>query len=483
MTKESIIQKTYKGFIWSALEEISGQIAHIIIGIILARLLEPSTYGIIGMLSIFMAISNSIIDSGFGKAWIQNKNRTQVDYSTVFYINITIALIAYSILFLFAPIIANFYKMPILTIVTRVISIKLLFCSLQLVQTTKLIIELNFKVLLKVRLFTTIVSGFVGISLAYYGFGVWSLISQSLMSSFLDTILIWSISKWHPSICFSKASFRKLFGFGSKLLITGLYGPIFSNLSSLIIGKFYSATSLGLYSRAKTLVSPPFTVLTSIISRVTFPVLSSIQNEDERLANTYRILIKQTYFLVFPLMFGIIICAPLFTEIILTHKWIECIPYMRVSCIGLTFYPICAYNINLLLVKGRSNIHLRLDIIKKVFSILIIIFSSFFGVLAICYSSIISSIFSWILTAYYSGKLMNLTLKTQIFDITPSFVQAVIMGCLIYLIKFIPINSIIILILQIFFGVVIYFLLSLFFNKECLYNITRLIFHKTHENN
>lgn len=474
-TKPSLKNQTRNGIIWSSIDKFSGQAFQFVIGILLARLLMPEDYGIIGMLAIFLAISDSIIDSGFGNALIQKQNRTQSDYSTVFYFNILVSLILYIILFICAPYIATFYNMPILTSVTRVLSINFIINAFMIVQVTKLTIELDFKIQAKVRLFSGLIAGLFALYMAYSGFGVWALVSQMVISNLLLCILLWLFAKWRPSLEFSVESFKQLFSYGSKLLITGLYGPIFTNINTLIIGKFYSTYNLGLFTRAHNFAQFPAVNTNLIISRVSFPVLSKMQNDDERLRLNYRKLISLTYFLFLPIMFGLIIIAKPLIILLFTEKWIGIVPLFQILCISLAFLPINGYNINLLLVKGRTSLHLRLDFIKKVVSLVILIICAFISIKAICIGSVITSIFSWVLTAHYSGKLINLTLIQQFEDIVRPLIITVAMCCLIYIPFIVINNSVSQLILALIIGIPSYYLMSLKFNAKSIGEIKKII--------
>lgn len=475
MPEQSLKDKTVKGVIWSSVERFSVQGIQFIIGVILARLLDPSVFGVIGLLTIFIALSNSIIDSGFGNALIQKRNRNQVDYSTVFYFNIVVSVIIYLVMYISAPFISNFYSTPILKDVTRVISIRFILSALMLVQVTKLTVELNFKLLTKIRLISALVAGIGSIFMAYNGLGVWALVFQMICSSGLEMVMIWIFSKWMPSCVFSIESFKGLFRFGSKLLITGLYGPLFDNLNTLIIGKIYNPTSLGFYTRANQIVEFPSSNITAVINRVSFPILSSIQNDDERLNTAYRKLIRHTYFIVFPLMFGLLATSDSLIDVIFTSKWAGCVPFIKVLSVAMCLYPICGYNINVLLVKGLSGLHLKLDIVKKVFSLIVLLACARISVLAICYGFFASCVFSWFLTGFFAGKLLNLSIWHQIKDMSPSFVFSSIMAIIVYCIFILGLPSLYCLALQIFLGVMVYTVFSYFFMKEEFQTVLKYI--------
>ena len=315
----SLKKRAVNGVAWSAVERFSVQGLQFIMGLVLARLLLPSDYGLVGMLAIFLAISQTLVDSGFSSALIQKKNRNETDYSTAFFFNIGVGLFFYLILFFTAPLIADFYKISELSSLTKVIGINVFITSLAIVQRAKLTIKLDFKTQAKASLASIFIGGCVGIAMAYKGYGVWALVVQSLLRNGLNTLFLWLLSKWTPKVVFSKASFKELFSFGSKLLGAGLLDTIYRNIYLIIIGKIFSARELGFYTRAKQFQQLPSENITGIIQRVTFPVLSSIQDDDEKLLKAYRTFIKLSVFVVFPLMIGLAIVAePLKEEYLLT---------------------------------------------------------------------------------------------------------------------------------------------------------------------
>lgn len=475
MQADNLREKTRKGFAWSAIESFSGQGFQFLFSIVLARLLSPDVFGIIGMLAIFMALSDSLIDGGFGNALMQKSDRDQADYSTVFYINLLISVCIYGIMFLAAPFIADFYDMPVLEDVTRVISIRFILSGLIIVQITKLTIELDFKKLTKIRVTALILSGIVGVVLAYKGFGVWSLVGQSLANYFFQFVLIWSFSHWLPSLCFSKESFRKLFKFGSKLMVTCLYGQFFENINSLVIGKFYNPYLLGYYTRAHSLALLPSSSITSVIYRVSFPVLCNIQDDDSRLSQAIHKLIKHTYFVVFPIMGGLLVVADPLVDVLLTSKWARCVPYMQILCISMSLYPICAYNIDALLVKGLSGLHLKLDLVKRIFVLAVLSVTAFISVRAICFGSILIGLSSWLLTGFYAKKLLDLKIKDQMLDMMPSFLISILMMLTVFPLSLLNISSFILLIIQILTGAIVYLTLSYYFNRSSMLQLIEMV--------
>ncbi len=457
---------SFKVFIWSGIERFSVQGLQLILTIILARLLSPSDYGIIAMLSIFIALSNAIIDSGFSNALIQKKDVSESDYSTVFFINIILGILVSACLFLCAPYIADFYNSPILNEVTRWTSLNLIITSFCLVQRTKMTKELNFKSQAKISLVSTLISGSLGVFCAYIGMGVWSLVIQTLVSNFILTALFWILSNWKPRLEFSFKSFRELFSFGSKLMLTGLYGPFFENMYSIFLGKFYKSSILGYYNRAYTIVQFPSSNLTGILNRVSFPMLSSIQDKSDELSKKYRIMIRLTVFFVFPMISLLFVTAEPFVMKVLGPQWEQSIVIIKLLCLSSLLYPVIAYNINILLVKGKSSLHLKLDLIKKIFCLLVLLATIKLGLTIICLGMIVSSLFSYILTAYFSGKLINYSLLTQLRDMFPSFICSVLITICGEILNILIPNYWFALFINIFILSVLYFTLSILFNKN-----------------
>lgn len=424
----SLKEKTVKGLIWSSIDRFSSQGIQFVFGLIMARLLVPADYGVVAMLGIFLALSQSFIDSGFSTALIQKINRTEVDFSTVFYFNLVASVFFYALLWLGAPAIAAFYDMPLLESVTRVVALNLVINALSGVQNAKLGIALDFKTRAKISLSVTLFSGIVGISLAYAGYGVWALVVQMVGSALLNTLLLWLFVRWKPQLVFSWTSFRELFTFGSKLLASGLLDTLYGNLVPLLVGKFYSATSLGLYSRALGLGNYPSSNITSVIQNVTFPVLSSIQNDDERLSSGYRRLLRLSVFIIFPLMVGLSAVADPLVRLVLTDKWEGCIYLLQILCFSLMWYPVHAINLNLLQVKGRSDYFLKLEIIKKIFGACVLCVTVPLGLVAMCYGSVFVSMVCLTFNTHYTHRLIGYGFKRQMREMLPVLLHALVMG-------------------------------------------------------
>ena len=462
---------------WSAIGRFSTQGVGFVIGLILARLLSPSDYGIVGMIGIFIAIAQSFIDSGFSSALIRKNDRTEVDYSTAFYFNIIIGIASYGLLFLLAPLIADFFSTPILKDVVRVVSINLFLNSLTIVQTAKLTVALDFKAQAKVSLITTIISGVIGIAFAYNGYGVWALVYQSVASSLLRVILLWVITKWIPLLTFSNNSFKSLFSFGGKILVSGLLHTIYMNFITLVIGKFYTPKDLGFYSRGESLASLPSTNITSILQSVTYPILSKLQDDDGRLIAVYRKYIAMSSMIIF---FGMCLLAALAKPIvlfILTEKWAEAIIYLQIFCFALMFDHLCQLNLNILYVKGRSDLVLRLEIIKKVISISMIICAIPFGVLAICIARALYSQIAVYINTYYTGKIFGLGYIAQVKDFGGYFIGSLISVMPAYLLSLTALPNIVIIIIGSAIACAIYW--SLFKSDEKFKEIISIVKSKT----
>lgn len=429
---ESLKKKTVKGVAWSTLERFSVAGVNFIFGLILARLLMPTDYGAIAMLSIFMAIAQTFIDSGFSNALIRKPDRTETDNATAFYFNIGVGLAAYFSLYLAAPYIAQFYKTSILIPLTRIMGLNLLLNSLCVVQQALLTARIDFKTQAKISLSAAIISGLVGIAFAYAGYGVWALAIQSVLASVIRTILLWILAKWRPKAKFSKQSFRNLFGYGSKLLASGLLDTIYNNLYTIVIGKRFSVATLGVYSRADQWANFLAINVTGILQRVTFPILSSIQNEDERLRVNYRKFLRVSGFVIFPLMMGLAAIADPLTRFILTDKWADSIPLLRILCFALMLYPIHAINLNLLQVKGRSDLFLRLEIYKKILGVATLCVTIPMGITAMCVGRVFTSWVALAMNTHYTGKLIHLGFFQQLKDYIPTLLNSFFMGAIVY---------------------------------------------------
>lgn len=454
----SLKTKTIHGVFWSLLERGGQQGIQLVISIILARVLLPAQFGLIAMLAIFMAIAQSFLDSGFGSALIQKKDATHVDTCSIFYFNILVGIIAAGLLCLAAPWIAAFYEEPALTPLTRFLSLNLIIGSFALIQSTLLIKHIDFKTQLKVSIAATIGSGIIGITLAYRGFGVWSLAIQSVTSALFRTVLLWFFNKWRPSLVFSFAALKNMFAFGSKMLFSGLLDTVFRNIYLVVIGKLFTATDLGFYTRAKSCTRLSTENLTSSVSRVTFPVFSRIQDDNSRLKRGVQKALATLNFLNFPMMIGLLVTAKPLVLVLLTEKWLPCVPYLQLLCVMGLLYPLHVINLNVLTAKGRSDLFLRLEILKKILTVISIAITYRWGIMAMITGHIcIVSVPAYYLNSYYTGRFIGYPLKEQILDLFPYLGITVVMGIGVYCLQLLPFpNNWSLLVSQVLAGIIIY---------------------------
>ncbi len=467
----SLKQKTISGLIWSFIDSVAGQGITFIVGIILARLLSPKEFGLIGMLTIFIAISQSFIDSGFHHALIRKQDCTQADYSTVFYFNIVVGVFFYILLFACANSIGIFFHEPILKQLIRVLGLALIINSFTIIQSTLLTKRIDFKLQAKISVIASFVSGIISIYMAYTGWGVWSLVALTLLKYAINSLLLWCWNKWKPIFVFSRKSFKELFSFGSKLLVSGLIDTIYRNVYYVIIGKYFAAVELGYYTRAEQFQSLPSANLQSIIGRVSYPVLSTIQDDIPRLRETYKKIIRSTMLITFVLMLGMAAIAKPMILTLIGEKWEPCVIYLQMLCFAGMLYPLHALNLNMLNIQGRSDLFLRLEIIKKVLAIPVIVITVFFGIKAMISGMILLSLIAYYLNSYWSGRLIGYSFLEQIKDILPSFMIAAVMSIVVFIegmfIKMTPLSM---LIVQLTTGAVLTFSLCEGFRfKDYLY--------------
>ena len=428
---ESLKHKTLRGTLWSSIERFSVQGVMFVVMIIMARILTPEDYGLVGMLTIFIAISQSLIDSGFSQALIRKQDRSEIDNSTVFYFNIAVGVILYLILFFSAPLIAKFYNEPILVPLTRVISLSILINSFVVVQRALLTVNIDFKTQAKASFSAAIASGIVGITMAYTGWGVWAIVWYQITNLAVNVGLLWIFSKWRPQLVYSWQSFKELFFFGSKLAASGILDTLYNNIFLIVIGKIFKASDLGYYTRAQQFAAFPSSNLTGIIQRVTFPVLCTIQDDDERLQSVYRRFLRLSAFLIFPLMIGLAAVAKPLVLLLLKEQWEFAATLLSIICLSMMWYPIHSINLNLLQVKGRSDLFLKLEIVKKCVGIIILCGTIPLGLVAMCWGTVLSSLISLIINTHYTGKLIQVGFLKQIKDLTPSLLYSFSMGAIV----------------------------------------------------
>jgi len=418
----------FKGAIWSTVERLSVQLVSFALTIVLARLLTPKEYGTVGLLIVFISFSQVFIDSGFSKALIQKQNRTNEDISTVFYFNLIVALICYLVLWISAPFISDFYNIPKLDNLLKVLSISLFFNALFAIPNTLLSIDMNFKSITKVNFISTVISGLAAIYLAYQNFGEWALVYQTLIKSVLMALLFWFSTKWKPLFLFSKDSFKNLFGFGSKLLVNSIMNNLVNNFASLFIAKIISAQQLGYYTRGTQNADTAFSTINSIIDNVLLPGLAPLQNQLELLIEGTKKIIKTAALLVIPLFFGLTIISKPLIILLLTDKWALAIPIMQLICLSRLITIQSGININLLYVLGRSDLALKQQYFKIAVRIILLICALRYGIVMIAMAELVSTVIHFFINTYYPGKMMKYGAKDQIKDIFPILISALVMS-------------------------------------------------------
>lgn len=455
----SLKQKTVSGLLWSFIDQFANLGITFIAGIILARLLSPREFGLIGMITVFIAVSESFINSGFSSALIRKKDCTDTDFSTVFYFNLVTGILFFIILFFSAPAIAGFFNEPQLEAIVQVLGIILIIDSLTLIQRTILTKRIDFKLQARISVIASLGSGIVAIVMAFNGFGVWSLVAQRLLRQGLNSFFLWLWNQWKPLLVFSSQSFKELFSFGSKLLISGMINTIYNNIFYIIIGKYFSATDLGYYTRAQNFSNLPSQNLNGIIARVSYPVLSVIQDDKIRLKTTYQKLILSTMFITFVLMLGMAAVAEPMIITLIGEKWRPSIIYLQMLCFVGMMYPLHALNLNMLQVSGRSDLFLKLEIIKKILAVPIIIIGIFWGIKIMIAGMMVNTLIAYYLNSYWSGRFIGYSFKQQVTDILPSFGLALIMAAGVFGLGLVlPFNPLWMLITQTLTGAAFIFL-------------------------
>ena len=424
---ESLGHKTVRGVLWSGVERFSTQAVHFLVTLILARILTPDDFGLIGMLLVFIAVAQSLIDSGFSLALIRKHDRDDIDNSTVFYFNIITSLFVYLLLYSIAPWVAQFYHEPQLVELMRALCVVVVINSVTIIQRVHFTSTVNFKIQAKATTIAAVLSGIIGIIFAYNGAGVWALVYQQLSSAVLNSVLLWCYSNWRPILVFSWKSFKELYLFGFNLMVVSIFETLYQNSYQIFIGKFFSAVSLGHFTQAKTIANFPSTNLSTILGRVTYPIMSSIQNDNKRLSDVYRQLARVIAFVVFPLMCGLAALSKPTIEVLIGSQWHFAAILMVPLSFSFMFYPIHAINMNVLQVKGKSKLYLKSEIIKKVISIAFLVGTIPFGIVVMCYGRIVSSVLTLLVNMFYTSKQVEISLLVLIKDLMPALILSLSM--------------------------------------------------------
>lgn len=430
---EDLKKETAKGVAWSGIDKIANGGIQFLANIVLARMLTPKDFGLLAIIAIFVQILQTFIDSGFGNALIQKKDRSQTDYSTVFFFNLALSFGFYVILFFCAPLIADFFDNEKLTSLTRVVGLNLIIGALVSVHKTRLTVQLRFKIQAVISLISSCVSAIVAIWMAYRGYGVWSLVALTITSISVQMVLIYILIKWRPSLEFSKTAFRSLFSYSSKLLGASLIHLLYRNIYPIIIGKRFSPVELGYFNRADTFAMYPPYMIGSVISRVAFPIFSRIQDDNARLRNAYSKYIVFASLIIFPILIGLLVLAEPLTLLILKEKWLPMVPMLQILCIDWMTDHLCTINLNVLYVKGRSDLAFKLEIIKKSLALGIFFVSLYWGIIGVCWGRVVYSCCAVYLNSFYTKQLIGISLFQQLKDIFAPLLYAVCMGAVVWL--------------------------------------------------
>lgn len=454
--EDNLKGKTKKGLYWSFFNQFSNYGMNFIVGIVMARLLSPSDYGITALPAVFMLVAQQLQDGGLSGALIRKTNITEEDLATSFYYSIFVGIIIYVTLFFAAPWIADFYNTPVLVPLMRITALGFLYGPLATPQTVILKRRLDFKTPTKISIINRIVGAIIGISFALMGYGLWSLVVSGFVTGILYLVLMWLAVRWLPKTKWSKDSFKYLWNYGNKMMASGLLDTLYNNIAPVFIGKYYSPAQLGVYNRAQSYAAMPSSNITGVIANVSFPVLSKMHDNDAALAFNYRRMLKVSAFVIFPLMMGLSALARPLVLVMITEKWEGCIVLLQIICFSMMWYPIHAINLNLLQVKGRSDLFLRLEIIKKVIGLSILCFTLPLGLVVFCSAGIASSLISLIVNTYYTGKLLNVGFLKQMKELFPFFSLSLVMWASVFSCTYIFSNLWIQLIVGTLVGVVIY---------------------------
>jgi O-antigen/teichoic acid export membrane protein len=480
----SLKQKTISGIFWASIQKIGSRGISLIVTIILARILAPSDFGLIGMLTVFIAISQTLVNAGFSQALIQKKNADEEDYSSVFYINLVASIFLYGILFFSASLIADFYHQPVLVDLTRILALIFIINAFSYVQETRLTKEIRFKTLMFIHLPSTIISGVVAIGMAYLGYGVWSIVVQQLVMRLAYAIQLWIYSRWKPLASFNKAKAKELFSFGSKLLISGIIYSLYDNIYLIIIGKFFSVNTLGYYQNAKKLVNMPTQTLSSVLKSVTFPVFSSIQDDNRKLKEGYKKIIQQLLFWLCPiLVFAAVLANPLFS-FVLTSKWLPAVPFFQLLCVVGIFYPLNSYNLNIVSIKGRSDLFLKLSIFKRAITTVGIILIIPYGIWPLLFFEAASAVFMYFVNSYYSGRFIDYPIKEQLKDVYPILIVSSLVGIVVLFINYflVDFTNISRLVMGFGIGIILYWGLSKYWKIEAYTDFKQILNGKFYKN-
>ncbi len=477
----SLKKRAATGLVWTFAEQFGNQFIGFIISVILARILLPEQFGLIGMIAVFVAIGNSLLHAGLTKSLIRGENLTSIDYSTVFYFNLVASIIIYLFIYSIAPLIAAFYDESILTGLVRLYCVTFIISAFSAVQLARLTKKMEFRTQTLVAVPSAILGGIVGIVLALYGYGVWSLVWSSIAGALVNAIQLWIYSDWRPDLKFDLAKLKIHFSFGYKLTLSELLDRTFNNIFLIAIGKYFSAAQVGFYTRAETMNQLPVRNISRALDKVTFPIFVTIQNDDERLKRVYKKIMKMVVFVVTPVLISLAVLAEPVFRFLFTEKWLPAVPYFQILCATGILYPLHTYNLDILNVKGRSDLFLKLEVFKKVLILIVLFITIPMGIIELLIGQVVISILAFFINAHYTGKFIKYSAFQQVIDIAPIILISGISGALIYFIDNFWVNNLID-ILRILIGAIsgglFYLVITYFLKIESLFELYNIILKK-----
>lgn len=475
----SLQKRAASGLIWTFLEQFSLQGINFLISVILARILMPEEFGIIGMISVLLAIGLALKESGVMSSLIRTRDPDENDYSTVFYTNLVASVVIYLMIFLSAPAIAAFFDKPELINITRALTLKIVINAFVSIQNARLVKAMNFKKQLVINLPAVILGGVAGVVFAQMGMGVWSLVYMNLLQEFFAAIFLWLSSDWYPRLIFSKEKFRVHFYFGYKMALSTLINALFDNIYNIIIGKYFSAQQLGYYTRAQTTRQLPIANVSAALNKVTFPMFAEMQHDTVKLKDAYKRLMQQVLFWIAPMMVGAVVVAEPLFKFLFTDKWLPAVPYFQILCLAGIMFPVNNYNLNILTVKGRSDLFLRLEIIKKTLIAIGVFLIIPYGIMALLWFQVITTVVVFFINTFYSSSLINYPTSEQLKDILPILLLSFLMGAVCYAIQLLItpyITSVIgTLVICSLAGLIFYVLVAFLFRMPAIVEVKHLL--------
>jgi len=477
----SLKKQATRALVWTFAQQFGNQLIGFVVSIILARLLLPEEFGLIGMIAVFVAIGNTLLHGGLTKSLIRGEDLNNEDYSTVFYFNLVASLLVYVIIYFLAPFIADFYEQSILIEILRIYCLSFIISAFSAVQLARLTKSMDFKTQTMIAVPSAIIGGIVGVTMALLGFGIWSLVWSSIISASVNSIQLWIYSKWTPELNFNYKKFKIHLNYGYKLTLSELLDRIFNNIFLIIIGKYFSPAQVGFYTRAETMKQLPVSNLSNALNRVTFPLFVGIQNDEVRLRRVYKKLMQMVVFVITPVLIILAVLAEPTFRFLFTEKWLPAVPYFQILCITGILYPLHSYNLTILNVKGRSDLFLKLEVFKKILIVITLLVTIPLGIIAMLYGQVVISIIAFFINAHYTGKFINYTALQQLKDVFPIVLLSLIIGLLVYLLDYYGLGNNLDILRIMVGGVVgssIYIFAAYKFRFDSFQELIKLIFKK-----